>query len=242
MKHHWGEPELAEHWSLTREQLSWVRNRTNRSRLGFAVLLKFFEFEGRFPSDRRGIPLVIIDYLAAQLDLERDAFADYELGSRSAKRDRSHIRKLLGYRQATVQDGHALAAWLKTEILPDEHGFDRIRDSALAWYRRNRIEPPTAARLDRIVASALNAFQAAFFAASIEQIPPPCRVVMDRLIETPDDDAHLNDVDRTPMADLRADPGRPSLESVLKEIAKLRRIAAVDLPGNLFDGVPSSVL
>ena len=42
MKRHWDEQELAEHWSLTPDDLKWVQNRTARSRLGFAVLLKFF--------------------------------------------------------------------------------------------------------------------------------------------------------------------------------------------------------
>jgi len=242
MKHHWSAQELVEHWSLTQEQLSWVRNRTDRSRLGFAALLKFFEFEGRFPNDRRELPMVAIDHLAVQLELNRDALADYDLGSRSAKRDRSRIRQHFGFRQATLRDGEQLAKWLKMDVLPTEHRFDRLRDSALAWYRRYRIEPPTMGRLDRIVASALNAFQATFFAESLEQIPLPCRVLMDALLEAHDDHAQLSDVERTPIANLRSDPGRPSLESVLKEIKKLESIAAVNIPADLFKGVPSSLL
>lgn len=69
MKQHWGEQELAEHWLLTHEELEWVRNRTGRSRLGFAALLKFFQLEGRFPNERREIPTVALDYLAEQLGL-----------------------------------------------------------------------------------------------------------------------------------------------------------------------------
>lgn len=76
MKQNWGDEELAKHWLLTQEQLSWGSNRTDHSRLGFSALLKFFEFEGRFPNSRREIPLVVIDYLAVQLGLERSAFAN----------------------------------------------------------------------------------------------------------------------------------------------------------------------
>jgi hypothetical protein len=35
--------------------------------------------------------------------------ADYDLSSRSAKRDRVQIRELLGFRQATVEDGTDLS-------------------------------------------------------------------------------------------------------------------------------------
>ena len=44
------------------------------------------------------------------------------------------------------------------------------------------------------------------------------------------------------MAELRADPGRPSLESVLKEIAKMQCIAKVGLPDGVFEKVPPQVL
>ena len=44
------------------------------------------------------------------------------------------------------------------------------------------------------------------------------------------------------MADLRADPGRPSLQSVLKEIAKLERIDTVDLPNEVFEPAPAKLL
>ena len=63
MKRHWDEQELAEHWSLTHDEFELLRNRTEWSRIGFAVLLKFFQVEGRFPSDRKEVPAVALDYL-----------------------------------------------------------------------------------------------------------------------------------------------------------------------------------
>ena len=48
MKRHWDEHELAECWSLTHDEFELLRNRTERSRLGFAVLLKFLELQVRY--------------------------------------------------------------------------------------------------------------------------------------------------------------------------------------------------
>ena len=49
MKQYWDDLALAEHWSLGDDELPLLDNRTESSRLGFAVLLKFFQLEGRFP-------------------------------------------------------------------------------------------------------------------------------------------------------------------------------------------------
>ena len=90
-----------------------VRNRTDRSRLGFTVLRKFFQVAARFPVDRGEIPDRVLDYLAGQLDVPRCALDDYNLRSRTAKRARGQIRERIGFLQATVQDGVTLAAWLR---------------------------------------------------------------------------------------------------------------------------------
>ncbi len=45
MKRHWEDQELAERWSLTHDEFVLLRNRTDRSRLGFAALLKFFQVD-----------------------------------------------------------------------------------------------------------------------------------------------------------------------------------------------------
>ena len=74
MKRHWDEQELAEHWSLTDDEFEMLRNRTERGRLGFAVLLKFFQAEGRFPTERREVPAVALDYIASQVDTSHDRF------------------------------------------------------------------------------------------------------------------------------------------------------------------------
>ena len=109
MKRHWDEQELAEHWSLTHDEFELLRNRTERSRIGFAVLLKFFQVEGRFPSDRKEVPAVALDYLGDQLEASSKAFSEYDWSGRSGKRDREQVRSFLGFRRVTVDDSKTLA-------------------------------------------------------------------------------------------------------------------------------------
>ena len=211
---------------------SWrcCRNRTDRSRLGFAVLLKFFQIEGRFPSDRGGAVSGFGLPGRPARSLPRGV-RRVRLGGRSGKRDREQIRSALGFRRATVDDAKGLAEWLRREILTLDHKHEHLQQAALDWCRRNRIEPPPPSRLDRIIRSALKAYEDGFFAASYARIPTGCRCAMDALLQRPGEWPGGD-----PVRELRADPGRASLESVLKEIAKLRRIVALGLPEDLFAG------
>src|SRR4051794_18968919 len=148
MKRHWDEQELVEHWTLTHDECELLRNRTDRSRMGFAVLLKFFQVEGRFPSDSQEVPPAALGHLADQLGLSRDGFAEYDLGGRTGERDRAQIRALLGFRQVTIQDAEELVGWLCREVLPFDHKLEHLHEAVLGWCRRNRIEPPTPPRID----------------------------------------------------------------------------------------------
>ena len=92
MKRYWDEQELAEQWSLSSDEWELLANRADRSRLGCAVLLKFFQIEGRFPRDRKEVPSAARDYLADQLEVAAETFLDYDLAGRSSRlRTRSRI-------------------------------------------------------------------------------------------------------------------------------------------------------
>ena len=57
MKRQWTHEELLEHWTLSAKELDLVGDsKTDHNLLGFAVLLKFFQFEGRFPSQKQDVP------------------------------------------------------------------------------------------------------------------------------------------------------------------------------------------
>jgi hypothetical protein len=50
MKRQWETEELIEHWTLHVEEPALLGNKTGATRLGFAVLFKFFQKEARFPA------------------------------------------------------------------------------------------------------------------------------------------------------------------------------------------------
>ena len=49
MQQEWLQPELEAYWRLTPEELSLLEGRGRNNYLGFALMLKYFQLESRFP-------------------------------------------------------------------------------------------------------------------------------------------------------------------------------------------------
>jgi hypothetical protein len=77
MKRNWGEDGLLEHFGLVPIERKLIGNKSGASRLGFAVLLKYFQQEARFPAKKQDIPKVVVDYIASQLDIDSSQFEEY---------------------------------------------------------------------------------------------------------------------------------------------------------------------
>src|SRR5262245_45204909 len=67
MKREWPPDELMAHWTILPHEHKLLGNKSGPTRLGFAVLLKYFQYEGRFPQHPREVPSGIVTYLAQQL-------------------------------------------------------------------------------------------------------------------------------------------------------------------------------
>ena len=104
MKRQWDIEELIEHFTLVKDDLDTLVNKTGPTRLGYALLLKCFQYEGRFPPAKYDIPKAVVDYVARQLKLDPTLYAQYEWEGRTIKGHRTQIREQLEFREATVLD------------------------------------------------------------------------------------------------------------------------------------------
>ena len=59
MKRNWSLEELRDQFVLTNGELEMIRKKEKATCLGFAVMFKFFQDEGRFPRNKREIPNVL---------------------------------------------------------------------------------------------------------------------------------------------------------------------------------------
>jgi len=243
MKRCWNEQELAERWTLFETETALLTNRTGRGRIDLAVLLKYFQLNGRFPRRHRDVPGPVLAFLGEQMSAPPAEWFEYDLGGRSAKRDREQIRAYLGFRPIEVADQKRLCRWLETEVAPRDLEPAHLRIAVADWCREQRLEPPADDRAERLIASAVHSFEEGFFLRVSQSLGPQTRVRLDALAQRdPGDPDQGPESSRTTFALLKSEPGRVGLASVEAEVAKLTLLRALALPDGLWTGISARVL
>ena len=239
--------DIEDRWTLRAADRALLGNKSGATRLRFAVLLKLFQAEGRFPRRPEDVPIAAVQALGSQIGVPAAAWGGYPWQGRTAEYHRAQIRAALGVREATDEDAATLARWLKGQVLATERRHDRLLAAARERCRSLRIEPPSPERLDRLVRSALHRQEDTFYAALFSRLPSSTVAGLDALLHVPEAKATGSDGEDAsralpPLLALRAGTGQASVQSVNEEADKLQRIRALALPSDLFDGVPSRVL
>src|SRR2546423_3547633 len=111
MKQAWHPDELVQHWTLSADEQDLVSNNTGVTRWSCAVLLKYFQLEGRFPENWKNVPSCIVDYLARQVGASLEAYFTADWSDRTQRHQRAQIRGHCGFRVFHARDEVAFTAW-----------------------------------------------------------------------------------------------------------------------------------
>jgi len=133
-------------------------NATAHNQLGFAVLLKFFQYAVRFPLHKNEVPKVIVTFIGNQLGIPYEQYLCYNWSGCTIKSHRTQIRAFLGFRTATRQDEQELREWLLRHLLPLGSQFEQLKELVYQRLRAERIEPPTPEQVERLIHSAIHKF------------------------------------------------------------------------------------
>ena len=145
-------------------------------------MLKFFEVEARFPENAGEIPVPAVSYVAQQVKVPAEDWAQYDWSGRAIKRHRVEIRSAFGFRECTEEDQAQLAGWLATELCGVELNRDRLAEAVVVRCRGDRMEPPTPGRIARLVGSAVNTFEERFCADTVGRLSAATRSRLDDLV------------------------------------------------------------
>lgn len=74
------------------------------TKLGFALLLKFYGRYGRFPRGRAELRDEVVEFVAAQVRVSAGDLGFYAWDGPTIKRHRAEIRRFFGFRTFTVAD------------------------------------------------------------------------------------------------------------------------------------------
>lgn len=94
----WLPEDVVACWTLVDGDWDLVVNKSGATRLGFSLLLKFFEMEGRFPDLLEEVPQTAVEYVAGLVKVPAADFAKYALVGRTAEYHRKQIREALKFR------------------------------------------------------------------------------------------------------------------------------------------------
>src|SRR5664279_4244797 len=233
--------ELVEHWTLLVDEQELIAGKRGSTRLGFALLLKFYVRLGRFPRGRSELPDEAVVFVAKQVGVPPGELGFYEWAGSTIGYHRWQIRAYLGFRECSVQDSDTLTGWLAVNVCETERRHDQVREELLMRCRGERIEPPAAKRVDRIVRSALHQAEQTLTRRIVQAIPADVVERLHALVAVDgmeDDDLVADSI----FGLIKSVPGNVSLDSMLTETRKLRAVREVGLPAGLFAGVAPKVV
>ena len=233
MKRKWENHELIEHWTIDEEDQQLIHKKRGSNRLGFALLLKFFQLKGRFPEKQYEIPRMVRAFVAEQLGMDESRYEQYNWAGRAPKYHRVEIRKLYGFHRMRKREFGSLRQWLIDEVVPQAVDERRLKALLYEELRGRKIEPPSYAQIERLINSAHHQFESQLCDSIVEQLPAKCRQALDSLTG-PQSDSWILDADEIPLNQLKQEAGGVGLKSLKAELSKLKTIEQLALPTDLF--------
>jgi hypothetical protein len=152
--------------------------------------LKFYTRLGRFPRGRGELPDAAVEFVGRQVGVDPAEVGFYEWSGSTIAYHRAQIRAHLGFRECSVADADKLSEWLAVNVCKAERRPELVRDELLVRCRAERIEPPAASRIDRIVRSALHQAERTLTAWIVGRLPVDAASRLRALVaaDVPDDD------------------------------------------------------
>ncbi len=242
----WDVDDIIDRFTLLPPEMAFLGSHEPHNLLGKALLLKFFQAEGRFPESEADLSPAAIEYVAQQLNVPANALQRYDWDGRRSKTQRGEIRALLGFRRTEVADQAALRQWLVSEVLPGEHWPVYLTQLAYGRLRQLHLEPPTSGRMERLVASAVHLHEQAFFTHTAAQLPEGVKTKLRQLVYKKEELAeHIDlgekeedDPSQYPINDLKSGASAANVKNIKKVADRLKLLQEVGLPPALFAGIP----
>jgi TnpA family transposase len=234
MKRDWTPEELAEHFSLNAAERLWLSGNEAHTSLALAVQLKCFQYLGYFVPGPQEIPFVIVEVVARQLGMSPTIWMHYDWQGRSAERHRALIRQRLGFRPSRLEDMDNLVTWLAAHLHRHQaDGFPQLQQQAYRWLRQQRLEPPSAKRLERLIHQAVRRFDSHLAYLIWTRLSPWSKRQLDELLLTATED-ETSGSQKSWFAVLKQNPHEVNLKGLLTEVEKLRHLRNLQLDPDLF--------
>ena len=241
MKSSWIIEELVQYFTLQADEREFLGLNDPHNQLGKAVLLKIFQYEGRFPQEKHEIPEVIIEFVAQQLYLLTEIWSDYQWDESRMREHRQQIRKWLGFTRASVEDQSKVREWLVNDVLPDEFRMSHLREMVYQHLHLHQLEPPSEEQVKRLINSALHQYQSNFFQQTYEKLSQVSRMRLRNLLS--EASSWTEQMSGYPLLhEMKLGAGSADVKHIRRVCERLKYLQAIELPEDLFEGIPMKYL
>jgi len=237
-------------WTLDSEELKLIDqrypdNRHATHRLAFAVMLRFFQINLRYPSNGDKIPKKYIIEISDQLGCPFYNLRKFDWESTTSKRLRKSVREYLGYRKANAADAKEMISWLVETAFPSGIELKKCYDEAYQFLANKKLEAFTDKSMHRHIKSAFTLFEERFYAKICKKINPAQQKMLQQLIENEDHELtskKLVPIEAVKLHHLKKEARGTGLSNVLNEIAKLDKINQIELYQEELNQYPRKLL
>lgn len=230
---------------LDSEELALVYKKKPRTQLAFAIMLKFFQLENKYPNSTQSIPAEMISTLVHQLHTSEESINYFEWNGRSSERFRHEIREFLGFRKAVVADSESLMQWLIQCHLPDVPTFSQCRELAKQYLLQQKVEPFSPKELDKYLRAAHAKFEKEFFTAICNELSGLTLQQFNELISESDEEHSFEDDlknNSIKLHHLKKDIGEAKLKNIKNAILKMDYLKIINLPDEKLKKFPRKLL
>lgn len=246
MKKEWTIDEEIEAFILSDREMAFVTTKYRATRIGFAVMLKYFQMEHQFPVEKNDIPPDMPLFIAKQLQLSPDAFTTFQFDSKTAYRQRQEILQFCGFREENEGDRKSLQDWLDDNIYEYNQDVDLLKEQIYRKYRIEKISIPSEWQIETLVRGRIRQKEQQFYQTTYQRLSATSLEKMDALLaywgDLEDEENDKEDTTKITFRRLTLGPGRLSQATLVMELNKLQTLLDLELPDHLFTDIPAKIL
>jgi hypothetical protein len=241
MQKDWPPDELVRHWSLSQDEHD-LLGESGPARLNFAILLKAFQLDGRFPERRSDIAQSVVAFVSRQIGVPPEIYLQQDWSDRTQRIQRAQAREYCGFHVFRGEDEATFVEWASERVVNPNPDAEVLKEAAYGHLRGLKLEPPGPDRLRRLLETAVARRQQRLVGATAARLSLPTRTALDDLVKTGVAESDTNQMPlfpvRSELAAVKDGAGAVKVETVLEELNKLKKLRALELPENLFHDAP----
>lgn len=215
--------DVITYFTLASTEVALVNQRRGETnRLGFALQLGALRYLGFCPDELTAAPVVIVTYLADQLNLSASLLADYGHRAQTRTEHWQEVMTYLGFRPVTTVDLEGLKQWLVERALEHDRPILLFQMAAERLYAAKLVRPGVTL-LERLVMTARAEAHTETFQRLKPLLTPDVRTRLDNLLKP---EANTG---RTPLSWLRQQAITTSPRAILATLDRLTFLRQQDL-------------